>query len=336
MLVRGLWGRFVVIAALVAVLTAAAALAAPRVEAAPASPILEFVAPSFPVPFTAEGGAVTAVLANWDTVLHCDDSEGSGQITGPRSTVSHYVFTGCNTQGGEAGGAECHSAGAELEEIRSSEIKADLVYINQLTHQVGMLLAPDGGDYLTFDCGIEVNAIGPFLSPVGPIDQVAQTFTATLARVGSTQVPDQYEGPGGELLPAVPTGEVGTHPPAATGVELGFTVRTSVPIQIKALSSADIELARLNDELATLATKRHEEQEARDAAARTEADQRLREAIAAKKRQEERAREALQRGRKRAKRLRRCRKLIHPARRTRCEEKATKRYAGNPHAVASN
>ncbi len=228
-----------------------------------ASPILEFVAPSFPVPFTAEGGEVTAVLEGFDTVVHCEDSEGSGKLTGPRTALSQYVFSGCETQGGADGGHECKSGGAELKEIRSGQIEADLVFINQLTHQVGMLLAPHGGVYLNFECGGEaLKAIGPFLSPVGPIDQISQTFTATLGRVGSTQVPDIYEGPAGESLAAVPTGERGSHPAVATGVDLGFTIRTAVPIEVKALSSADVELARLNDELSAQAEKRRQEQAA--------------------------------------------------------------------------
>lgn len=195
-----------------------------------------------------------------------------------------------------------------------------------------MLLAPHGGVYLTFDCGIEVKAIGPFLSPVSPIDQLAQTFTATLARVGSTQVPDQFEGPGGEPLPAVPTGELGIHAPAATGVELGFTVHTAVPIQIKALSSADVELARLTEELAGLAAKRHQEQVAQEAAARAAAEARLREE--ATRRQEELA-QALQRARARTKALRRCRKLKPGTTRTRCQSRVKKKYPANPVAVTS-
>jgi hypothetical protein len=322
--VRELWGRFVCTAVPVAALITALIFALPPAQAASAPPTLEFVAPSFPVPFTVEGGGVTAVLAGFDTVVHCDGSKGSGQITGPRSTLSSYVFTGCETQSGSEAGRECKSTGAEPEEIRSGQIEADLVFINQFTHQVGMLLAPHGGVYLTFECGTEpVKAIGPFLSPVGPIDQLSQIFTATLGRVGSTQVPDVYEGPAGESLAAVPTGERGSLPAAATGVELGFTIRTAVPIEIKALSSADVELARLNDELTAQIEKRHQEQITREAEER----QRLQELIDQGAKKEREAREAAQqRARQLSKALRQCKKVRPAKQRSRCESRAKKKF----------
>jgi hypothetical protein len=295
-----------------------------------ASPVLEFAAPSFPVAFTAEGGAVTAVLAGFDTVVHCDHSKGSGQITGPRSTLSSYVFTGCGTEGGSASGRECQSAGAEAEEIRSGQIEADLVFINQLTHQVGMLLDPHGGVYLSFECGIDqVKAIGPFLSPVGPIGQVSQTFSATLDRVGSTQVPDQYEGPAGESLAAVPTGELGSKPPTSTGVELGFAIHTAAPIEVKALSTADLELTHLNDELTALATKNRQEEAARAAAERKARDEAAaRETLERRLREEQAA--AKERAKKRKQARRQCRKQKPAQKRFRCEEKVEKTFAPRP------
>ncbi len=331
---RKLRGRWVGIAVVLTALIVAVALSqssAQSASAAPAAPVLEFVAPSFPVSFTAEGGQVTAVLAGFDTVVHCDGSSGSGELTGPRTALSHYVFTGCETQGGGDGEEPCESEGAAPNEIRSGSIEAELVYINQLTHQVGMLLAPHGGVYLSFKCGGEaVKAIGPFLSSVGPIDQLSQTFTATLSRVNSTQVPDQYEGPAGEPLAAIPTGERGTHPPASTAVELNFNIHTAVPIEVKALSSADVELGRLNDELAALAAKKHQEEEARAAA-----EKRTQEEAAERTLREERAL-AKERAQKRAKALRQCRKLKPRHARIRCEARAKKKYgARNPVATAS-
>ncbi len=319
-------GRFVGVVALVA---AALACAVPAAQAAPAAPLLEFVAPSFPVGFTAEGGAVTAVLGNFDTVVHCDHSQGSGQITGPRSTLSSYVFTGCGTEGGGAGGRECSSAGPAPEEIRSGQIEADLVFVNQFTRQAGMLLDPRGGVYLSFECGAEpVKAIGPFLSPVGPIDEVSQTFTAVLDRVGSTQVPDQYEGPTGEPLAAVPTGQRGAEAPSSSGVELAFDIHTAVPIEVRALSAADVELARLTDELTTLATKNRAEEAAHAAAEKKAKDEATAREAAERKLREEQAVATKERAQRRTKeRLRKCRKLKPGRTRTKCEEKAKKKFA---------
>jgi hypothetical protein len=330
---RELRGRIISVAALGAAMIAPVGISQSSVQsasAASAAPVLEFAAPSFPVPFTAEGGAVTAVLAGFDTVVHCDGSAGSGQITGPRSTLSSYVFSDCNTQSGSESGRPCQSAGAAPEEIRSGQIEADLVFINQFTHQVGMLLAPQGGAYLSFECGGEaVRAIGPFLSPVGPINQVSSSFTATLDRVGSTQVPDQYEGPGGEALAAVPTGERGTEPPASTGVELGFAIHTALPIEVKALSAGEVELAHLSDELTALAAKTRQEEAARAVAEKKARDEAAAREALERKLREERAL-TKERAQKRAQALRQCRKFKPGHARIRCESRAKKKYAPPP------
>jgi hypothetical protein len=338
MRMQGHRGRLAGIATLALIAVIALAQSSTQsAAAAPATPVLEFVAPSFPVPFTAAGGAVTAALADFDTVVHCEGSEGSGELTGPRTALSHYIFTGCETQGGVDGGSNCKSAGAEPNEIRSGQIEAQLVFINQSTHQVGMLLAPHGEVYLTFECGgEEVKAIGPFLSPVGPINQTVPSFTASLKRSGTTQIPDHYEGPAGEALAAVPTGERGVEPPVSTGVELEFLIHTAVPIEVKALSSADVELARLNEELREEARKRHEEDLAREAAAKRQ----LEELTVTKRAQEELAQaqaKARQRAQHLTKAMRQCHKLKRGQRRARCESRAKKKFAPrNPIATASH
>jgi hypothetical protein len=89
-------------------------------------------------------------------------------------------------QGGTHDDQPCESEGADAEEIVAEAIEADLVYIDQAKHEVGMLLNPDGGVYLSFRCGGElVEASGPFLSPVGPINKEATSFTATLSESGA-------------------------------------------------------------------------------------------------------------------------------------------------------
>lgn len=190
---------------------AALALAAAPASASAASPVLEF-APSggsFPIPFTADGGSVSARLADFDPIVNCSGSEGEGEITGPRSTLSNYVFTGCEAQdpGGPEDGHECKSDGADPEEIKTGEIEAELVYVDQAKHEVAMLLNPQGGVYMDFECGGEsVQASGPFLSPVDPINKVAPSFTAILRRSGASQLPSEYENANGEKRQAIPMG----------------------------------------------------------------------------------------------------------------------------------
>lgn len=296
---RGMWiGVVVLTAALVPAVVAAQAKAA--------TPILEFSSASaFPITFTADGGQVTAAMTGFDAEVHCNASHGAGTITGPRSTVSTYTFTECETLGGTKGGESCQSAGAEPNEIRSGPIQANLVFIDQARREVGMVLNPFGGTYLDFKCGGEsVKALGSFLSPVGPVNQPATAFTASLGRLGTMQIPNEFEGVAGERLKAIPTGEREGQPAAATGVSLSFTIHPSAALTIKAVTAAEIE-AKQREEAAK---KRQEE-----------------EAAAKKLREEEKARKALERKRL-VKALNQCRKLDSKHKRTRCENRAKRKH----------
>lgn len=286
----------------------------PAVVATPAqaaSPVLEFTSASpFPINFTADGGKVSAALTGFDTEVQCTGSHGEGVISGPRSTVSIYVFTGCETVGGSKAGAACQSTGANPNEIRSPLIQADLVFIDQAKREVGMVLNPNGGTYLDFKCGGEsVKAIGSFLSPVGPLNQATTSFSAILSRSGTTQIPNEYENANGEKLKAIPTGEREGQPAAATGVELSFMIHPAAALSIKAISRAEVE-AKQRDEEAAAMKKRQEEE------------------AAAKKRQEEEQAKSKPptRAQKLSKALERCRKLKSHDKRAHCEVRAKKKY----------
>jgi hypothetical protein len=322
--------RLQAMCAAVVALIAVLALTGPA-HARAASPVLEFVAPgaAFPIAFTVSGGPVTAVLADFDTEVHCADSEGEGAIVGPRSTLSNYVFTGCKAEGGGETGTPCKSEDANAEEITAEAIEADLVYIDQAKHEVGMLLNPDGGVYMNFKCGGEpVDASGPFLSPVGPINKEATSFTATLSRSGAVQTPTEYENAIGEKRQAIPMGKRGVNPPVATGVELGFTIHTSTSLQIKAITAAEIEAKQREEEAAAAAAakKRQDEEAAAAAAAIRRQDQEAAAAVAATRLQ---ALEAeLQRLRRAllSSTLEQCRKSQSKHVRVRCEKRAKKKY----------
>ncbi len=313
----------------VAVAAAALALTVVPAHAKAASPVLEYVAPgtAFPIDFTADGGEVTAALEDFDTVVHCTGSHGDGQIIGPRSTVSSYAFTGCETQGGTDGGHECKSEGANAKEITAEAIEADLVFIDQAKHQVGMLLNPSGGVYMEFKCGGElVEASGPFLSPVGPINQEATSFTATLSRSGAVQTPSEYENAIGEKRQAIPMGKREANPSLnTTGVELGFTIHTSASLQIKAVTAAEIE-AKQREEEAAAAKKRHDEEAATAAAAKKRQEEEAAAAAAVRKRQEEEV--AIERLRRvlLSSTLKQCRTFPSKHKRVRCEKRARKQY----------
>lgn len=309
----------------------ALALTVAPAQAQAASPVLEFVpsGASFPIPFEAEGGAVSARLAEFDSIVNCADSEGEGALTGPRAAVADFVFTECKAVEGEEAGQECKSAGAEPEEIRAEGIDAELVYLDQAAHKVGMLLNPAGGVYMTFTCGGElVEAAGPFLSPVGEINKVTTSFISILRRNGASQLPSQYENASGEIRDAIPLGRRAKNLNwDQTGVELSFVIQTAAPLQIKVITAAEIEAKQREEEAAAAAAakKRQDEEAAAAAAAKKRQEEEAAAAAAAKKLQEEEA--ALAERRRRAKqlsnRLKQCRKApTTKQKRSRCERRA--------------
>jgi len=315
--------------------------------ASAASPELEFVAPghSLPVPFTTEGGTVTAEMAGFELLVHCTASHGEGEITGARSTVSSYQLTGC-----KAGVSQkCNSAGAQVEEIATGPIDGDLVYLDQAKREVGILLNPGGGTYIKFECGGEAaEGKGSFLAPASPIDLEASSFTATLSQVASVQTPDEYENEKGERLQAIPIGKKGGDNSVPTGVGLAMTVHTSVPVEIKAVSTEEIETKRYEEKVNQLqlsvngleeAFKKYEEHAKQTAqeAAKHEEEANAKLAAAVKKQQEAEAvskkvqeevnqlRAALTRSQLLAHALRRC--VQQPkSKRARCVASADKRY----------
>jgi pyruvate/2-oxoglutarate dehydrogenase complex dihydrolipoamide acyltransferase (E2) component len=190
------------------------------------------------------------------------------------------------------------------------------VYIDQAKHEVGMLLNPGGGVYMSFECGPEeVEALGPFLSPVGPVNQLATSFTAALFRSGATQTPSEYENALGEKRLAIPMGKRAAHPsPLTTGVELSFTIQTSASLQIKAVTAAEIE------------AKQHEDEAAAAAAAKKRQDEEAAAAAAVKQRQEEEAKLERVRRALLSSTLTQCRKAHSKHKRVRCEKRAKRKY----------
>lgn len=250
--------------------------------ASAASPVLEFVVPGnhLPVSFTTESGPVIAEMADFESLVHCEASHGEGEITGPRSTVSTYTFTGCATERGSH--AKCHSGSGKEGEIETGPIEAELVYMDQAKHEVAMLLDPHGGTYIAFECASEpAEGLGPFLAPGSPVNKEVSVFMVELEQSGSLQTPDEYEGAGGEKLLAVPMGKHGTEQLVTTGVQATFTVHTAVPVDVRAISTEEIEAKKHAEEAA--AKKRQEEQEVATKKRQEE------EAAAAKKHQEEEA-----------------------------------------------
>jgi len=274
--------RLAVLAASATIVLAALLIPA---GASAASPVLEFVphGGSLPVSFTTEGGPVIAELAGFSKVVHCTGSAGDGEITGPRTAVAKYEFTGCVAQTGSMVDAKCKSEGApNPEEIRTGLIAAELVYLDQAKREVGILLNPGGGIYMTFECGGEsTEARGPFLSSVTPVNEAASSFTATLTESNALQTPDEYENATGEKLKATPEGNREGMGWVTTGVASAITVHPSVPIEISAITTAEVEAKQREAEA------RQRDEEAKAAAAAAAAAKKQQEESAARQHREE-------------------------------------------------
>ncbi len=318
-----------------AALAAAAALLLVPAGASAASPVLEFVVPGhgLPVRFATESGAVTAEMNGFNSVLHCAASHGEGEITGPRSAISDYQFTGCVTEKGSQ--QKCKSADAQEEEITTGLIDAELVFIDQAEHEVGVLLDPSGGTYISFQCGGKpAEGRGPFLAPVGPINKEATTFTATLSQSGSAQTPDEYETLTGEKRQAIPMGSHDSSALVTTGVEAAFTVDPSASGEIKAITVAEV-LAEEHARQMAEEVRKHEAAIAIAAAAKKHQEEE--EAATAKKHDEEakkreaerRLKSKLRRARLLAKALRECEKQPKK-RRAHCVAIAHEKYGPKP------
>ncbi len=317
----------------IATFVVAIALSIVPASASAVSPVLEFVTPgkAFPVALTTESGLVNAEMAGFSTLVDCTASHGSGEVTGPRSAVAEYTFTGCATEHGT--GAKCKSEGAGAEEIKTGPIDAELVYIDQAKHEVGMLINPGGGIYMTFKCGGELaEASGDFLAPGGPVNQEASTFTLTLSALDALQTPDEYETLNGERLQAVPKGRRESHELVTTGVEATFTVHTSVPVEVRAITAAEVEAGqreeaqRKHDE--ETQRKREEEIKQEDALSKARAEEaankRHEEEVAQRKQEEAKSKHPT-RAQLLAKALKKCKKEPQK-KRAQCDAKAQKKY----------
>jgi hypothetical protein len=263
-------------------------------------------------------------MAVFTSVVHCAASHGEGEITGPRSAVAEYQFTGCVTEKGS--NTKCKSEGASEEEIATGKIDAELVFIDQAKHEVGILLAPNGGTYIAFKCGGEsAEGRGPFLAPVNPVNVEATAFTAILSRSESAQTPDEYETLTGEKVPAIPMGTHGSEPLVTTGVEATFTIHPSWPGEIKTITAEEVQAAttKKQEEEATptAAAKRRQEEEVAAGAKKHQEE----EAAAAKKHEEEKSKSKPTRAQLLTKALKACEKQPKK-RRTRCVAGAHKKY----------
>jgi len=139
-----------------------------------------------------EGSLITFETVG-GTKLTCTGGTGEGEITGPKTTIGSYVFTGC-----EAVKIKCNSPGAPLGtlighkvegllglEVEGSEPKLDKV-ANDL------FPAEPGGFFVEFECsGLKVVARGSVLNPASE-NAMLSSVTLKWTSAGGKQKPEKF------------------------------------------------------------------------------------------------------------------------------------------------
>jgi hypothetical protein len=124
------------------------------VIAAGAASAAEFKAePSFPVKFTASGGAGLLETVGKKSVT-CTETEGGGEVSGPTAVANVSVtFKGCFAEHLSSVAVPCTTSGKEPGEIVTNAIKGIPVDLDPLHVQAGLLLEPASGTtFATFVC----------------------------------------------------------------------------------------------------------------------------------------------------------------------------------------
>jgi hypothetical protein len=125
--------------------------------------------------------------------LSCTGATGEGEITGPKTTIGSYVFTGCETSK-----IPCNTAGAPLgtligntlEGLLGLEAEGSEPSLNKVAN--GLFPAESGSLLVQFECsGLKVVAKGSVLNPTsenGMLSTVTVKWTATKAK----QKPEKF------------------------------------------------------------------------------------------------------------------------------------------------
>lgn len=199
--------------------------------AASAASAAEFKAePSFPVKFTAKGGAGLLETKAGHSVT-CTETEGSGEVTSGVAVGGVSVhFKGCFAE--KIPALPCTTAGHPSGEIVTNAIKGTPVDLDSLHVQAGLLLQPESGEvFAEFVCESSSLPVKETLKVTGSvIGQVKTTelneFRSTLnlefVQAGGVQAWTQVEGAGAQHF--LLTSGSGTAPFAAEQSAVGEAV----------------------------------------------------------------------------------------------------------------
>jgi|SRR5579875_1267244 len=215
----------------------------------------EFVFPEgFPNPFTIESGAgaletveVSIGGVKQHLKVECGSDSGAGEFSGFRSIEKlTFTFKGCTSSVKTLLGTvslTCSSSGAGAGEIKTNELVAKPVWINQTSGVVGIDFSPaasSGGLFATFLCKgsfVEetLKVSGSLLCKAEPLNVVTTEMTITCSQSGGVQNPTEYEEGGTKHVDYLETTGSGTSSfgPVQSGEQTTDKVKFQKKIELR-------------------------------------------------------------------------------------------------------
>jgi hypothetical protein len=137
--------------------------------------------PSFPVKFTAKGGAGLLETKGKKSVT-CTETEGSGEVSGATSVAGVTVhFKGCAAEHLVPQALPCTTPGQASGEIVTNAIKGTPVDLDPLHAQAGLLLEPASGTtFASFVCKAVVGGL--------PVEETLTVTGSLIGQVKTTQL----------------------------------------------------------------------------------------------------------------------------------------------------
>ncbi len=201
----------------------------------------EFKGAEFPERITFSGTEVEITNTIWEGLEspRCASGEGEGNITGAQTATVKLHFNKCAS----ASTGSCMSRGAKSEEIVTSSMPAQLVYLSKEKHEAALVIdystkkASEMTPFAEWECNTlgGLNAVrGPIVVPIAT-NKKQKTYTLSLAATKGKQTPSAYENAEGKQVSAYPEAEVGNgggwNPGSMTAGKFEMTARAAIEIK---------------------------------------------------------------------------------------------------------
>jgi hypothetical protein len=204
-----------------------AALATSVVAVAGASAALPIFNGPFPKPFKSASKATTIETVGKVTIT-CQAGTNAGEITGPKTDLLKFRFTGCATRQ-----APCSNANA-AGEVVTNTLSGTLGYLNKAKREVGIDFIFPGAAIAEFHCGnLHVAIVGSIVGRIFPVDKKVSppsSFILVFVQAGGKQKFTKLEGGSVDVLKSA----LGGAPLEESGLSSIDAITFAAPTRIKA------------------------------------------------------------------------------------------------------